>query len=428
MKKVLFIYPKLGNNIGKTQSHWFPFGIMGISSYLKKNNIDVKIIDNTFLNLNFSSLKQIIDDYNPNIIGLGALTVQRNDAIQLSEIIRKINKDILIVFGGVHFSYFPEDALKYCDICVIGEAENTFLEICQDKNLNDIDGIGYHNDNKTIFTKSRELKKNLDRFPLPAYDLIDVYKYDDTVTYKGTGIKNNSISMMTSRGCDGNCIFCASPFMWKRKIRFNSLDYVFNHIKYLVDSYNIKNIRFMDDSFVINKKRVYEFCDLIEKNKFKLNLQFLSSVKHVDYDLFCRMKSVGFYHVSLGIESGNQDILNLINKKTQIEDIKKSIDIIKKVGLNVECLYMVGNIGETEKTMNDTISFAHKLKTIVHVQIAIPYPGTKFYEIYKQYGHITTENFNNFTTDDPVFIPNTLNKEMLINARSRGNTRSAGIL
>ena len=190
----------------------------------------------------------------------------------------------------------------------------------------------------------------------------------------------------------------------------------------------IKNIRFMDDSFVINKKRVYEFCDLIEKNKFKLNLQFLSSVKHVDYDLFCRMKSVGFYHVSLGIESGNQDILNLINKKTQIEDIKKSIDIIKKVGLNVECLYMVGNIGETEKTMNDTISFAHKLKTIVHVQIAIPYPGTKFYEIYKQYGHITTENFNNFTTDDPVFIPNTLNKEMLINARSRGNTRSAGIL
>jgi len=414
--RVLFIKPKVIGN------PWIPIGMISIAAFIRKYNIDAKLIDSNFVELTKEKLTSILRNYKPDIIGTGGMSIQEVDSLRIGKLVKSVEKDIPLVYGGVHFTFFPQDGLKYGDICVIGEGEETFLEICQESDLKKIKGIAFKEDEDIVFTEERPFIPDLDIIPFPAYDLLNLNNYKDHLI-----TREKAISMMTGRGCPHNCVFCASPRLWKRKVRFHSLDYVMSHIDFLIKKYNLKNLRIMDDTFMLNKKRVFDFCDRIEENGYKLNMTCLTHVKDANYELFKRMKEVGFSIVAFGIESGNNEILKKINKGISVNDAKEAVRMAKSAGLRTELLFMMGNIGESKKTIIDSIKLAKELNPIGSnfdkwyqirrynvFQFATPSPGSEFNEIAKDYGEVVDENYDEYTHTKPIFIPQGLDAATMI--------------
>ena len=394
-----------------------------LAAYLRKHNINVKIIDANLGQTSERELSLLINDYKPDIVGTGGMTVQRNDALRIGELVKSIRKDIKLVYGGVHFTFIPEDGLKYGDVCVLGEGEETFLEICRGSDPRKIRGIAFKENGETILTGERPFIHDPDVIPFPAYDLLELNKYNDRLI---TGEK--AISMMTGRGCPYSCKFCASPQFWKRKVRFHSMDYIMQHIDFLIRKYYLKNLRIMDDTFTLSKKWVLEFCDEIEEKGFNLNMTCLTNVKNADSEMFKRMRKVGFSIIAFGVESGNEEILRMINKGITKDDVRSAVAQAKKVGLNTELLFMIGNIGENKNTIVDSINFAKQLNppgsnfsniNVIYnyFQFATPFPGSVFYNIAKQYGRVITEDWDKYHHQDPVFVPKDLDKKTMIKLR-----------
>lgn len=410
--KVLLIYPKVTVKVAM----WMPLGILYIASYIKKHGIEVKIINSSFYELNDNNIKEIFQSFSPDIVGIGAMTVQCVDALKIGSNIKRLFPNIKLVYGGVHFTFLPEEGLDIGDIVVIGEGEETFLDICNNKNIKEIEGIAYKEKGKIIKNKLRQKQANLDNFPIPAYDLIDKNRYSDELI-----TSEKATSILTGRGCPHNCHFCASPQLYERKVRFHSIEYTMNHIKYLIDNYNMKNLRIMDDTFTCNNKRVYDFCDAIEKNNFKLNMTCLTNVKNADIDVFKRMKEVGFSIVAFGIETVNEKVQEIVNKKASKEKISKAINDAHSVGLKTELLFMVGNMGETKESLEESLNFSRQFNSFaVFFQFATAFPGSKFYTDAEKWGIVKTKDWDSYNHNIPTFIPHGLNEQILNRIKNVG--------
>lgn len=408
--RVLLINPRLPNS----RMLWIPLGLACIAAYLRKNGIEVKIADNNLEKFNIRSLSRLLREYAPDIVGTGGMTVQCTDAMEIGRLVKSIDKNVRLVYGGVHFTFKPDDGLRYGDLCVIGEGEQIFLELCKEGDL-------FGTERGTI--GPGPLVEDLDMIPYPAYDLLEMDRYNDSSI---TGEK--AMGIMTGRGCPYNCVFCASPQLYGRRVRYHSLDYVISHVKYLTENYGIKNLEIVDDTFTLSKKRVLDFCDRIEENGFELNMSCLTHVRNADYELFRRMKEVGFSLVSFGIESGNDRILQMINKGSTCDDARKAIMLAKEAGLDTGCLFMVGNIGENESTIFDSINFAREInppnsnseRYVAYnwFQFATPFPGSRFYEIADQYGRVLSRDWSEYVPHErPVFVPKELDSDTMIKLR-----------
>lgn len=363
--KVLLIYTYSSNQA------WVPIGLLYIAANLRKNNINVKIIDSKYDNV----FDEIIH-YNPDIIGLGGMTINADSAIELGKQIKQNFPNIILVFGGVHFTFLPQEAYDVADIIIKGEGEKVFVDIIKKHNYDDVKGIIYYSEHwkEWINTGDYELIDDLDDLPLPAYDLIDMSRYSDELV---TG--EHAISILTGRGCPYNCSFCASPKLWRRKVRYHSIEYTINHIKYLIDNYNLQNLRIMDDTFTCDNTRVIEFCNAIIENNFKLNITCLTNVHNANLEVFKLMKKAGFSIVAFGLESVDENVLKLCNKQNTRENMTRAVKIAHEAGLKTELLFMVGNMGETEKSLNDSLQFAKELNGYkTYFQLATPFPGCEF--------------------------------------------------
>ncbi len=402
-----------------------PVGIISLAGLLRKNKYEVSILDNALKHYTDIDLIKVISNVNPDIIGIGGMTLQFVDMKRLAKLINKSFPDTMLVGGGVHVTVKPEEAIDLFDIIVVGEGEHTLLEVCQrymdtlDRSgqiYHDIAGICYKSGTGGVhYTNERALIKNLDDLPFPAYDLLDMKEY-----------ANNDISfitILTSRGCPFDCIFCASPCIYKRQVRFHSSDYVLSLMQYLSGTYQRNHFRFMDDIFTLDHNRVIEFCANLIRNDNKYAMDCSTHVKEDNREIYKIMKEAGFFLIGLGIESGNDTVLKNINKGITVDDAISSIYAIKDVGLSVQGLFMIGNIGESEDTIMDTINFAVKYNPPLNMgrrigsnifQYATPYPGSFFYDVYKNFGHIIPAENGTFPLETPTFIPFGLTREKLI--------------
>jgi anaerobic magnesium-protoporphyrin IX monomethyl ester cyclase len=405
--KVLLIYTH------QNKEAWVPIGLLYIAANLRKNGIDVKIAD-----VQYDNVFDEIIHYNPDIIGLGGMTINANSAIELGKQIKQNFPNIILVFGGVHFTFLPQDAYDVADIIIKGEGEKVFEYICKGVELDFISGILYKKNPWTewVDTGDYELINDLDSLPLPAYDLIDMSRYSDELV---TG--EHAISILTGRGCPYNCSFCASPKLWRRKVRYHSIEYTINHIKYLIDNYDLQNLRIMDDTFTCDNKRVIEFCNAIIENNFKLNMTCLTNVHNADLEVFRLMKKAGFSIVAFGLESVDENVLKLCNKQNTRENMTRAVKIAHEAGLKTELLFMVGNMGETEKSLNDSLQFAKKLNGYkTYFQLATPFPGCEFYDKAEQYGKVVDRNWKDYNHKKVTYIPNGLTEDIMYETVKKG--------
>ena len=299
-----------------------PLNLMYLGGALENASMSVKIIDDDLEKLGHEEISRIASKIDPNVVGITATTSTIKNALNYSKLLKKVLPDSLIVIGGPHTTFQPVETLKSddsLDAVVMGEGEATMIELaekyCETNNgkLNDIKGITYHdrkNDNIKM-NPARPLIRDLDTIPFPARHLVPFESYGAT--------QNESSDMITSRGCVFSCGYCSSSLIMGKKFRSRSPKNVADEIQEIVDRYKIKNIAFMDDTFMLNKNRANLIADEIKSRGLDIGFVASSRVDMVDKTLIEKLKSAGLNTLYYGVESGSQRVLDSYEKGDNIE-------------------------------------------------------------------------------------------------------------
>ena len=397
-----------------------PLGIMLIASILENNGYEVEILDTLiadfkpqkigdvkYYGMPWEKIKEKIKQCKPDIVGItNPFTAQVDNAIKVSEIVKEIDTEIPTIVGGPHVSVratqFLKDA-KNVDIAVLGEGEYTMLDIMKyyegKQDISEIQGIIYRKGDTVTLNPKRPFIKNLDELPFPAYHLVDMEKYlnPKRIRYRSTKYLRE-ISMITSRGCPFNCVFCSIHLHMGKVWRAHSKEYVVKHIEHVVNNYGVEHIHFEDDNLTLNIKRFESILDgLIEKGiKFSWDTPNGIRSDRLTMDLLKKMKKTGCTNLIIGVESGDQFILdNVIDKHLRLEDVIKMAKMCKELNIPLTAFYVIGFPGEKKENIKRTAEFALMLRKDYNVNmslmVATPLYGTRLYEICKKNGYLTRE-------------------------------------
>ncbi|MCL4430246.1 MAG: B12-binding domain-containing radical SAM protein [Candidatus Bathyarchaeota archaeon] len=403
-----------------------PLGLMYIAAVLQKNGYAVEIMDAFMAGAEFEEkngeavtiglpLKRIEEEIrsrNPDIVGIaGPFTSQIGHAIAVSKAAKEANPNILTVVGGPHITLVPKEFLeeaKTVDIAVTGEGEYAMLEIAQyfegKKSLSEIKGIVYRQNGAVTVNERRPFIEDLDELPYPAYDLVDMESYLNPKKIGYRSFQNRAVSMVTSRGCPFNCCFCAVHLHMGQGFRAHSAEYVLNHIQFVVDKYKVKNIFFEDDNLTLDLKRFEAICDGIISRKIKIGWETPNGVRAdcLNLELLRKMKQSGANSIFVGVESGDQRILDkVICKSLDLNRVVEFAKNAKEIDLKTGAFYIIGFPGETKENMQRTVDFALMLKRKydvgMHLFAATPSYGTRLYEECKAKGYLPADlSWNSF--------------------------------
>jgi anaerobic magnesium-protoporphyrin IX monomethyl ester cyclase len=388
--KILLINPRC--ETGKAR--WIPLGLGYIAAVLKESGFTVKVMDGDISGM---------QDFMPDVVGITATTPQINEAWRIAEQVKSYLPLAKVVLGGVHPTTRPIESITrpYVDIVVVGEGEITMNEICialrNRLPIDDIYGIFFKSGEQSFtFTKPRELIDDLDSLPYPARELFN-FPQDYTPGYYR---KLPCATILTSRGCPGQCTFC-NKATFGSKFRMRSAKSVVLEICYLVSRYGIREFHISDDNFTTDKNRAMEICDKIIDLRLDITWACSNGIRvdFVTQELLDKMKQAGCYRVAFGIESGSPKILKSIHKNITLEKIDNAVRMAKKAKLITVGFFMVGNYGETDQTINETIRFIKKIGLdYTQFTIATPYPGTELAEQVLDRGTIFAEKWSDYNT------------------------------
>lgn len=355
--KILLVNP---NSTFLMDDKVFPsLGLLYLSAYLKANGYqDIELID-------LNGGHELPDAIEADIVGFYSNTPQFPHAKKLSKEIKNINavKDALYIIGGPHVSGNPEDALQDFDIIVVGEGERILLDIVRNKEAK-----------KTL--SARILKcgyeKDIDRFPFPDRDLIDIKSYKYFLNKKLT------TTLVTSRGCPFGCNFCANN-VWGKTLRMRSPQNVFEEVALLKDKYGYEAFMFFDDTMTVDKKRMQGICALLKGLKIIYRCFIRSDT--VDRQVLELMRDSGCVEVGIGLESGSQRILDIVNKGETTRKNMEAIKLCHQLGIRVKGFIIIGLPGENSESIRETTEFlAEAGLDDIDVTIYTPYPGSIIYK------------------------------------------------
>lgn len=412
--KILFIQPSDSHVDGSLKGgvwHAPPLGIASLAAFLRERKHISKIID---LAIDKKDLTNVCKEFNPDYVGFSVTTPLLSEANILAKKLKETFPDLKIIFGGPHPSTDIEGVLKqdFVDFIVFGEGELTLAELLESKPLSEIKGMAYKEGREIRINPPRELIKDLDSLPIPAYDLLNIYKYPD----HPLSISRPNISIITSRGCPFGCTYC-NKSVFGRTFRKMSYKKVVDQMEYLINRYGIKEFQIVDDVFTIDKERVKNICKEILRRELKIKWMTPNGVRadSLDLDTLKIMKQAGCHYLYLGIESGSPKILERIKKGITLEEVQKTVRMINKTEIHVGAFFMFDLPDETVEDIQQTIDFAKSLKLdSVKFGIMVPLPGTEIFEEFKRKGFIKNFDYSTyFWHKEPVFETDLLSKEIV---------------
>lgn len=367
-----------------------PTGLCYLHAILKEAGHDSTLA-------NFSAWKthaitKLLLKLKPSVIGISQWTHNRHSSIELAKICRRTLPECTIIMGGGHATFCYDDILcedSPVDIVVRGEAEQTLLEIISGLSdrtkWSDIAGIAFRDNGTIITTKLRSRLDDLDLLPIPA-------RYMDTSV--GLDIEIQAEFIVTTRGCPSSCHFCSSPDFWGKKVRFRSPGAILEEVRYIKETYGLIYFSFRDDTFTADRKRVLEFCQLLQQTKTYILWNCQSRVTAIDQELLVEMKRAGCECIQLGVESGSPEILSRLGKNITPEQIKLSSRLIRETGINLS-IYLISAIpGEISADTEQTLNLIKDIQPDDgYVSPLAYYPGTRMYNDALKSGTITHNIF-----------------------------------
>jgi len=358
---------------------YLPIGILYLASVLEKNGFEVKVID-----LNIvpeTSLWQEVR--NTQVIGISMLSYVRSQGYRIINELNRLYPEKKIVLGGafpasisnVLLARYPINAI------VAGEGEQAFLQLCKRWQNNEVVERKIYSCNLM----------DINSIPFPAwhhsnfdYWTMQIAKTRPNWEINGVIIgKARWSPIIASRGCFGRCTFCNAFKHWNYKIRFRSGKSLVDEIEQLVIKHNVTLFSFDDDAFPINKQQCLDFCNEIKKRGLKIAWKADTRADRMDKEMLIQMKEAGCFMLAIGIESGSPIIIKNIKKNLDLNKAKQTIAEIKKVGIIAYALLMIGNPGENESTIKETVKFLEESKPNIYSYVTgvMIVPGTEMQQL-----------------------------------------------
>jgi len=400
--KVLLINPSQEKVYGKKMMPAYPaLGLLYIGAVLKSEGHRVRLVDIDTENVDDAKFSSIFKNFNPDAVGITSVTPTFRNALKWARLSKAI-RDIPVVFGGIHATIAAEEVIKEdpVDIVVVGEGEITVKELFGRlsvglKDLKDIKGIRFKYKNTVIAGGKRPFVDDLDSLPFPDRTLLE--NPDAFVPADATNLPVATI--ITSRGCPGNCTFCCTKHIFSKRFRARSVQNIISEIEYLTKKERIREIHIADDTFTIIKQRVLEFCDEIRRRKINVHFQFMNGLRadFVDEDILKAFKAIGVKTLGYGVESGNGKILKNIKKNIPIDITRNVFKISKKMGFETWAFLIFGLPGDTEATIKETISFTKEIDPdFAKFLILKPYPGSEVCEQLERDDLLLSKNYDDY--------------------------------
>lgn len=376
-----------------------PFGITYLGAVLLENNYKVRLFD-VFPNDN---LNEIVDElsntFKPDLIGFSVLTTNFHTIKSFAHILRKRFPNTIFCAGGIHPTVRTVDTIEQMnlDFVVIGEGEKIIVKVCNaienNKSLHDIKGIAFKEGESFHINKELDIVEDLDSLPFPARDLLNVSKYLVPPGYIRFQFLNRVMSVLTSRGCPGNCTFCNSYEIFHKRIRRRSVNNVIKEILFLIDNYNVDGIYFHDETFTMKSEWVKYLCERIKHLGIPWGCQ--TRVGFVNDELLRIMKDSGCIQIDFGLESASKKVLKSIKKEHTPEQMKLALDLTKKHKIKTFGSFMIGLPGETEEDIKETYNFLKTTKPdFTYFNLFTPFPGTEAAETAIKEGKLEEDYFN----------------------------------
>ena len=392
IKKILLTQPNY-IRFGKRTYKSYPYALGIINACINKNyNSD--IFDPNINNLDDDAIIEYLRVYKPDLVGVSTISTEYIDTtIHMTNLIKKALPDVIIVEGGT----IPTVSIKLAsfddnvDYWIIGEGEDTFSELLNElnkkkPNIKNINGIAYKNKELHINTP-RKFIEDLDRVPYPDYGSLDIKIYANQEVKLGGQVRpreNRYCFTLTSRGCCYNCVFCSASRVSGKKVRMRSAENVLKEIDIMYNM-GMKEIIFMDDHFLFNKKRAIDIMNGIIERNYDMSWKCLNLTGWLlDEELMDLMVDSGCYQVTISIESGNEYVLKKLMKKgsVNLKQVPKVVKMAKEKGLEIITNLVIGLPYEKWDQIRDTFAYADKIDVdMVNIHIATPLPNTELMEI-----------------------------------------------
>lgn len=377
-----------------------PLGILSIASFLESKGYTVKVYDVHGEKLEDHDLRDRLRADKPRYIGISVLTNMAIPAHKIARICKEELPGSPIIVGGAHVEALPERTLRNSaiDAVVRGDGEETMLEFVEGRPFEDIKGLSFREGGAVRHNGPRPVETDLDKYPMPAYHQVDFDYY-----FPAAGSYRNlpAINMLMTRGCPGRCNFCNSA---RTTLRARKPETVVREIKYLHETYGIRQIQFYDDTFTALKVTCLDFCERLKAENLDITW-----VAYIRGDCFsdaiaAALKSAGCHQVLMGVETGNREIAMRMGKPIDRKKYFEAVQIARRHGLEVRATFIIGHLGETRKTMQDTVNFAIELDVdLFQLNICTPYPGTSLYRELVSSGSLQSEDWNRYGQGEVLF-------------------------
>ncbi len=385
-----------------------PLGLAYIAAVLEQAGHRVTLTDCAVEGMRLTDLTVLARQLWPDLVGVTSTTPYWDQAQATGQLLRRVLPDRPFVIGGPHLNSNPELLLDNPEFSlgVRGEGEYPMLEIVaaleSGADPAEVPGVVSAREGELFFAETRPPISNLDALPFPARHLLPIHRYRPLPNDEYALPKTAAI---TSRGCPFQCSFCAKHTHGSR-YRAYSPARVIAELHHLEDRYGIRDIAFVDSTFMPTRKRILAILDAMEADPPRASWTCSCRANVLDEDIVRRMRAMGCWRVRIGIESGNEGVLKSIRKGVTKQQCDYAVRTAAAAGLQVKAFFMVGHVHDTPETVEETIRFAMSLPLKdVTVQINTPLPGTGQYDEAKANGSLQEGDTSRYSFFEPVYLP-----------------------
>lgn len=368
-----------------------PLGVLYLASAAKRAGHDVYLYDEQVEGaVSKEELCKKVKAFGADMFGSSVITVSYDYTEEISAHLKKEIPGLVTVAGGPHITVMPEKSLNSAfDYLFIGDSDEAFPEFLNQwsqgiREFRGLKGICYRSGNEIINT-GKGLLANLITLPFPDRGLLN----GDYFVKLPSGEVARTTGILLTRGCPFKCAFCAEAVITEHRFRKRDGVTVADEVERIQKEFGITHFSFYDSTLTINRKLLENFCHEIIRRGIKITWEGWTRANMIDHQLATLMKQAGFVRMAIGVESGNEHILELIQKKVKLQEIRDCFKMLKEVGITTESFAMIGLPGETRETMYNTARFLRSISEIRYTSLGlvIPYPGTLVYEYAKNNQH-----------------------------------------
>ncbi|PYV20021.1 MAG: hypothetical protein DMG07_00410 [Acidobacteria bacterium] len=370
-----------------------PIGLTLLGAVAERKGHRVRILDIGLEPGAETSLSKALERESYDIAGIGCMSVEFMGGVETAELLRRLAPDTHIIFGGQHPTIMPEQVMKKecIDSICIGEGEDVWSEFLDRMavraDLDGVAGLWFRRGGRVVRNLPRNDYVDVDAVPMPAYHLLDIERYFDIDFVRFPTVDRRALQIFTSRGCPYRCIYCHDLF--GKRFRGRRPELVWEEIRFLYDTYGVREFMIEDDIFNMDLDRAKRICDLVIASGLRLGFQFGNGVRleRFDEELVRKLAEAGTHHMAIAVESANDRIQKLIKKHLKLDRFNEVLSWARKYRIETLGFFMLGFPGETVEEINQTIRFAcRSYFDEALFSIATPYAGTELNDLVRATG------------------------------------------